>query len=54
MKKFFALLMAAMMAVSMFAGCSGAGSANDADSAVIKLGTTGPLTGPAAAYGIAV
>ena len=54
MKKVFALLMAAMMAVSMFAGCSGAGSANDADSAVIKLGTTGPLTGPAAAYGIAV
>ena len=52
MKKFFALLMAAMMVVSMFAGC---GASNEsADSAVVKLGTTGPLTGPAAAYGIAV
>ena len=52
MKKFFALLMAAMMVVSMFAGCGA--SKEGADSAVIKLGTTGPLTGPAAAYGIAV
>ena len=52
MKKFFALLMAAMMVVSMFAGCGAA--KESADSAVIKLGTTGPLTGPAAAYGIAV
>ena len=52
MKKFFALLMAAMMVVSMFAGCGAA--KESADSAVVKLGTTGPLTGPAAAYGIAV
>ena len=52
MKKFFALMMAAMMVVSMFAGCGAA--KESADSAVIKLGTTGPLTGPAAAYGIAV
>ena len=52
MKKFFALMMAAMMVVSMFAGCGA--SQEGADSAVIKLGTTGPLTGPAAAYGIAV
>ena len=52
MKKFFALMMAAMMVVSMFAGCGA--SKEGADSAVIKLGTTGPLTGPAAAYGIAV
>ena len=51
MKKVFALLMAAMMVVTMFAGCSGS---KDADSPVVKLGTTGPLTGPAAAYGIAV
>ena len=52
MKKFFALMMAAMMVVAMFAGC---GSAKEsADPAVIKIGTTGPLTGPAAAYGIAV
>ena len=54
MKKLFALLMACLMVAGMFAGCSNGGSANSADSAVVKLGTTGPLTGPAAAYGIAV
>ena len=52
MKKFFALLMAAMMVVAMFAGCGAA--EESADSAVVKLGTTGPLTGPYAAYGLAV
>jgi len=52
MKKFFALLMAAMMVVAMFAGCGAA--KESADPAVIKLGTTGPLTGSAAAYGLAV
>ena len=53
MKKVFALVLAAMMVVAMFAGCSSSGS-SDADSAVVKIGTTGPLTGPAAAYGLAV
>ena len=52
MKKVFALVMAAVMAVAMFTGCGS--SAGDADSAVIKIGMSGPLTGPAAAYGTAV
>ena len=52
MKKVFALILAVMMVLSMFAGCGNA--AESADPAVIKIGTTGPLTGPAAAYGTAV
>ena len=49
MKKVFALVMAAMMVMAMFAGCQPA-----TNSAVVKIGTTGPLTGDAAAYGLAV
>ena len=70
MKKFFALLLAALMVVAMFAGC--AGSTNDtgdttaateaggdtvattAADGVIKIGTSGPLTGDYAVYGVAV
>ena len=52
MKKVFALILAVMMVLSMFAGCGN--TAESADPAVIKIGTTGPLTGPAAAYGTAV
>ena len=51
MKKVFALVMVALMVMSVFAGC---GSSSDADPAVIKIGMSGPLTGPAAQYGIAV
>jgi len=51
MKKYFALLLAMMMVMSLLAGC---GSAAKDDSPVVKIGTTGPLTGPAAAYGLAV
>ena len=50
MKKVLAIVMAAMMVMAMFAGCGAA----DANSAVVKIGTTGPLTGPNAAYGLAV
>ena len=50
MKKVFALVMAAMMVVAMFAGCSSA----KADPKVLKIGMTGPLTGGAAVYGTAV
>ena len=55
MKKFFAILMAALMAVSMFAACSSS-SGNDAEveGDVLKIGMTGPLTGPNAEYGKAV
>ncbi len=50
MKKVFAITVAAMMLMAMFAGCQ----QSDANPAVVKIGTTGPLTGPNAAYGVAV
>jgi len=59
MKKFFALMMAMIMALSLVA-CGGGETttepADDAttDAAAFKLGTIGPLTGDAAIYGIAV
>lgn len=60
MKKLFAMMMAVMMVVSMFAACGGGnmggsttqGGSND--TAVIKVGTSGPLTGDYAVYGKAV
>ena len=52
MKKVFALVLAAMMVVTLFAGCGS--SAPAADPLVIKIGMTGPLTGDAAVYGKAV
>ena len=52
MKKFAAFFLAAMMVVAMFAGCGA--SEDSTDPAVVKIGTTGPLTGPAAQYGLAV
>lgn len=51
MKKVFALIMAVMMVMSMFAGCQSSGGD---DSNVIKIGMMGPLTGGAAVYGTAV
>ena len=50
MKKVFAIVMAAMMIMAMFAGCQSAGD----DGNVIKIGTSGPLTGDYAVYGVAV
>jgi len=54
MKKVFAVMMAALMLAAVLAGCGASGNAGEADSAVVKIGTTGPLTGPNAQYGIAV
>ncbi|MBO7251123.1 MAG: ABC transporter substrate-binding protein [Oscillospiraceae bacterium] len=63
MKKFFALMMAVLMTVSMLAGCgakesapaeTAAAAAAESGSAVIKIGMCGPLTGGAAVYGTAV
>ncbi len=51
MKKVFALVLAFAMVLSLFAGCGG-GAKGDANT--IKIGMTGPLTGSASAYGIAV
>ncbi len=53
MKKYVAMVLALVMALSMFAGC-GAGDTESGSSHVIKIGTTGPMTGDAAVYGTAV
>ena len=62
MKKLFAILMAAMMVVALFAGCASGNGGTDAtngDGASAKtgefvIGFSGPLTGGAAVYGLAV
>ena len=60
MKKLFALLMAALMVVSMFAGCGSKPAADapaadaSASAGVIKVGSSGPLTNDYAVYGKAV
>ena len=64
MKKVLAMLMAALMVAAMFAGCSSskpatettAAAADDASTAAgtVKIGMSGPLTGGASAYGLAV
>ncbi len=63
MKKLFALVMAVMMVVGLFAGCGdqangdvnlGGNQNAGSDNAVIKIGTSGPLTGDYAVYGVAV
>ena len=51
MKKVLSIVMAAVMAVTMFAGCNN--TANNKEG-VLKIGMTGPLTGDAAEYGVAV
>ena len=53
MKKVFALAMAALMVVSLFAGCKPAENAG-ATAGTLKIGMSGPLTGDAAEYGVAV
>ena len=53
MKKVIATAMVGFMAMGMLAGCGG-GGAKDADATAIKVGGTGPLTGGAAIYGLAV
>ena len=52
MKKVFAIVMAAMMVVAMFAGC--AATKYTADNTEFIIGVSGPLTGAAAIYGTAV
>ena len=50
MKKMFAILLAALMVAAMFAGCGGKTSAGGE----FVIGMSGPLTGGAAVYGVAV
>ena len=54
MKKFIALTLAVLMAVTMFAGCGSSAPAASSGSAVIKVGSSGPLTNDYAVYGKAV
>ncbi len=57
MKKLFAFAMAALMVVAMFAGCAPANSGadgNTANNTEFVIGLSGPLTGGAAVYGLAV
>ena len=56
MKKYFALMMAVLMVMAMFAGCGSSESAAPAEEAsnAVKIGLTGPLTGGNAVYGEAV
>lgn len=64
-KRLVALFLAAVMIVAVFAGCakkpdtdttkeSGTGAATPTFKGEIVIGTTGPLTGPAASYGTSV
>lgn len=50
MKKYLAIIMAAVLAVTCFVGC---GKTETADNEIV-IGGIGPITGPAAAYGNAV
>ena len=50
MKKFVALLLACLMVVGMLAGCGSSKSKNTA----LKIGLSGPMTGGASEYGLAV
>jgi len=58
MKKMFALLMASLMVIAMFAGCAPTETGNSGDentgNTEFVLGMSGPLTGGAAVYGLAV
>ena len=50
MKKFVSVFMTMVLAIGCLAGCGNSNAGGD----VFKIGATGPLTGPAAAYGDAV
>ena len=52
MKKFIALMLAVIMIAAMFAGCGKKGYT--ADNTEFVIGASGPLTGGAAVYGVAV
>ena len=59
MKKVLAMLMAALMVAAMFTGCSSSKPTTETTAAVaaagtVKIGMSGPLTGGASAYGLAV
>jgi len=54
-KKLVVILLAALMVFTFTAcGSNGGGSEESGDTPVLKIGSTGPLTGPASIYGVAV
>ncbi len=54
-KKLLSIVLTAVMAASLLAGCGGSGASGSSDSGdTFKIGVIGPLTGGAAAYGTAV
>ena len=53
MKKVFALILTAVMVLSLFAGCASS-NGSDSGQAVIKVGSSGPLFNDYAVYGAAV
>ncbi len=55
-KKIIALLLAMLMVVTVFAACGSKDNtdAGNTDAGTIKIGLSGPLTGAAAVYGVAV
>ena len=57
MKKFVAMMLTVLMVIAMLAGCGAsesAASASKNDPNTLKIGLTGPLTGGASEYGLAV
>ena len=52
MKNLFAMMLAVMMVVGLFAGCGDKGNAEGSDA--LRIGLTGPFTGDNAVYGNAV
>ncbi len=54
MKKFLAIVMAAMLVIGLFAGCAGSAKNYSANNTEFVIGVSGPLTGAAAIYGTAV
>ena len=52
--KFIALTLALTLCLGLFAGCSKAGDTYTKDNTEFVIGVSGPLTGGAAMYGIAV
>ncbi len=57
MKRFLSIALAALLAAGCLAGCSdstGSTASGGSDELVFKIGGIGPMTGDAAAYGIAV
>lgn len=54
MKKMIALLMASLMVMALFAGCAPTEETNNSSNTEFVIGMSGPLTGGAAVYGLAV